>query len=54
MSQPSATVVARTRKWAIVVHGGAGAIERGALTPEQEAAYRQALARTAEAGAAGL
>jgi beta-aspartyl-peptidase (threonine type) len=54
MSQPSATVVARTRKWAIVVHGGAGAIERGALTPEQEAAYRQALARTADAGAAVL
>lgn len=38
-------------KWAIVVHGGAGVIERSQLKPEQEKAYREALARVAETGA---
>lgn len=38
-------------KWAIVVHGGAGVIERAQLKPEQEAAYRAALTRVTEAGA---
>lgn len=38
-------------KWAIVVHGGAGVIERSQLTPEQEKAYRAALTRVTEAGA---
>ena len=38
-------------KWAIVVHGGAGVIERSQLTPEQEAAYRAAMTRATEAGA---
>lgn len=38
-------------KWAIVVHGGAGVIERAQLKPEQEAAYRAALARVTQAGA---
>lgn len=37
--------------WAIVVHGGAGVIERGQLKPEQEAAYRAALTSVVEAGA---
>lgn len=37
-------------KWAIVVHGGAGVIERADLRPEQEAAYRAALTRVAETG----
>ena len=37
-------------KWAIVIHGGAGVIERKELTPEQEAAYREALARAIDAG----
>jgi beta-aspartyl-peptidase (threonine type) len=41
-------------RWAIVVHGGAGVIDRDVLTPAQEAAYREAMARTAEAGAAVL
>jgi beta-aspartyl-peptidase (threonine type) len=40
--------------WAIVVHGGAGVIERDQLKPEQEAAYRGALKEVAEAGAAVL
>jgi beta-aspartyl-peptidase (threonine type) len=41
-------------KWALVVHGGAGVITRGDLKPEQEAAYREAMAGVAEAGAAVL
>jgi beta-aspartyl-peptidase (threonine type) len=52
MPQPSAAAPAS--KWAIVVHGGAGVIEHSSLKPEQEAAYRQAMARAAEAGAAML
>ncbi|MES3027511.1 MAG: isoaspartyl peptidase/L-asparaginase [Pseudomonadota bacterium] len=42
------------RKWAILVHGGAGTIERNQLRPEQEAAYRAALSKVVEAGAAVL
>lgn len=41
-------------KWALVAHGGAGAIARGDLTPEQEAAYRDAMGAAAQAGAAVL
>lgn len=41
-------------KWAIAIHGGAGSIERGRLKPEQEHAYREALAQALEAGAAIL
>lgn len=41
-------------KWALVAHGGAGVIERERLKPEQEAAYRAAMATVAEAGAAVL
>lgn len=37
-------------KWAIAIHGGAGVIERGRLKPEQERAYREALAQVVEAG----
>lgn len=37
-------------RWAIVVHGGAGVIERKDLRPEQDKAYRAALAKVAEAG----
>ena len=40
--------------WALVAHGGAGVIERVHLRPEQDAAYRQAMGRVAEAGAAVL
>ena len=41
-------------KWAIVVHGGAGVIERQDLTPAQDHAYREAMGRVTEAGAAVL
>lgn len=37
--------------WAIVVHGGAGVIERKSMTPELEAEYRAGLKRAIEAGA---
>src|ERR1700759_5402189 len=30
-------------KWAIVMHGGAGVIERGSMTPERDKAYRAGL-----------
>lgn len=30
-------------RWTLVVHGGAGVIERGRMSPEQDAAYRAAL-----------
>jgi beta-aspartyl-peptidase (threonine type) len=40
--------------WAIVVHGGAGVIERKDLRPEQETAYRAAMNRAIQAGGALL
>ena len=40
----SAPAVAQDRPdWAIVIHGGAGVIERESMTPETEAAYRAAM-----------
>jgi len=38
-------------KWALAAHGGAGVIERSHLKPEQERAYRDAMAQVAAAGA---
>lgn len=43
-----------TGHWAIVVHGGAGDIERAKLGPEGDKAYRAALTKVIEAGAAVL
>ncbi|WP_297734763.1 isoaspartyl peptidase/L-asparaginase family protein [uncultured Maricaulis sp.] len=40
--------------WALVIHGGAGVIERGAMTPEREAEYRAAMAAALERGEAIL
>ena len=40
--------------WAIVVHGGAGVIERSKLGPEGDAAYRAGLKQAVEAGTAVL
>jgi beta-aspartyl-peptidase (threonine type) len=48
------SAAAAPAKWALVVHGGAGTIDRGQLTPEQERAYRAAMAQATEAGAAVL
>lgn len=41
-------------RWSIVVHGGAGVIERANLTPEMDAAYRAAMARALNTGGAIL
>ncbi|MEH3160005.1 MAG: isoaspartyl peptidase/L-asparaginase [Sphingomonas taxi] len=40
--------------WSLVLHGGAGSIERHRLTAEQDAGVRAALARALDAGAAIL
>lgn len=40
-----------THHWAIVLHGGAGVIERASMDPKTEAAYRAALKEAIEAGA---
>ena len=42
------------RKWAVVVHGGAGVIERSSMSPEAEAAYRAGIKTAIEAAAAVL
>ena len=44
----------RARHWAIVVHGGAGDIDRAELGPERDKAYREALSEAVKAGAAVL
>jgi beta-aspartyl-peptidase (threonine type) len=51
---PTAETAAPRPAWAIVVHGGAGVIERSAMTPETDAAYRAAMARATAAGTAVL
>src|SRR5215469_17455751 len=38
-------------QWAIVVHGGAGVIERKSMDPKTEAAYRASMKQAIEAGA---
>ena len=40
-----------THHWSIVVHGGAGVIERPALGPKGDASYRASLETATEAGA---
>ena len=46
---PEALAAAAT-KWTLAIHGGAGVIERGDLTPAKEAAYRASLAAALDAG----
>jgi len=41
-------------KWAIVMHGGAGVIERGSMTPQRDKAYRAGLDEAIHAAAAVL
>jgi beta-aspartyl-peptidase (threonine type) len=43
-----------THKWAIVLHGGAGVIERSSMTPEADAQYRAGLKRAITTGGAVL
>ena len=40
--------------WSLVIHGGAGVMERGKMTPARDAAYRAALNRALAAGGAVL
>lgn len=40
--------------WSLAVHGGAGIIERGSLSPERERAFRAAMLTALDAGAARL
>lgn len=49
----SAPALAQTtqHKWAIVIHGGAGVIERASMEPAREAAYRAALSAGLQAAA---
>lgn len=44
-------VQAQAGKWAIVMHGGAGVIERTSMTPEREAQYRAGLLSALDAAA---
>jgi beta-aspartyl-peptidase (threonine type) len=47
----AATAQQPAHHWAIVIHGGAGVIERASMSPETEAAYRASLNEAAQAGA---
>jgi L-asparaginase / beta-aspartyl-peptidase len=50
-SAVSAGAQQAAHRWAIVLHGGAGVIERASMTPEREAEYRAGLKKAIEAGA---
>ncbi|MEP7349792.1 MAG: isoaspartyl peptidase/L-asparaginase [Sphingorhabdus sp.] len=43
-----------TKTWTLVIHGGAGSMERGRLPPERETAARAGLTAALEAGSAVL
>ena len=45
---------APTHKWAVVIHGGAGVIERSSMTPEAEKDYRAGMAEALHAATAVL
>ena len=49
-----ATAPPPATRWSLVVHGGAGVIERANLTPEVEAQYRAAMQRALNTGGAIL
>jgi beta-aspartyl-peptidase (threonine type) len=51
LSACSGTSNSKAPDWAIVIHGGAGSIERDSTTAELETAYRSALSTAVEAGA---
>ena len=50
----AAAPAATDTNWTLVIHGGAGIIERNRITPEQEKAIRAALAQALDAGSAIL
>jgi beta-aspartyl-peptidase (threonine type) len=51
MIASAATGQQAPHRWAIVLHGGAGVIERATMSPETEKAYRASLSKATEAGA---
>lgn len=53
-SEPAPAPATATPEWRLVIHGGAGVILPGSMTPEMEAAYIAALNVSLEAGAAVL
>src|SRR3954451_9009328 len=53
-SSASQAVTASNHKWAVVLHGGAGVIERKSMSAETDAAYRAALKRSVQAAAGVL
>lgn len=54
MTTAHAQTATADHKWSIVVHGGAGVIERKSMSPETEAEYRAAMKTAIETGAAVL
>jgi len=50
----SSSVQAQQPRWTLVIHGGAGTIERDRIKPDQEAAIRAALGAALDAGTAVL
>jgi beta-aspartyl-peptidase (threonine type) len=52
-AQTTARVVGKVSpgKWGIVMHGGAGVMDRASMTPEREAAYRAGITRATMAAA---
>lgn len=53
-TSPALTARARPGQWALVLHGGAGVIERSSMKPEAEQQYRAGLTAAAGAAAAVL
>lgn len=54
LAMTATPAAAKDPQWTLVIHGGAGTIERSRLTPEQDKAIRGALDRALEAGSAVL
>lgn len=50
MAQAAAARAEGENQWTLVIHGGAGVIERDRLTPEQDAAIRAALSQALDTG----
>ena len=48
---PDVAAQAKEHKWAVVLHGGAGVIERKSMSKETDAAYRAALKTAIQAAA---
>lgn len=51
---PANSQTPKTRRWALVLHGGAGIIDRASMSPQMEAAYRASLGQALSAAAAIL